>query len=60
MTGPVGIPERKMLPVVDPQSPAFALKNRMNERKPRPEPEVEVQPVVKARPAPHRGLFMML
>ena len=55
MSGPVGIPERKMLPVVDPQSPAFALKNRMNERKPKPEPEVEVQPVVKARPAPHRG-----
>ena len=49
-----------MLPIVEPQSPAFALKNRMLEMKAKPEPEPEPAPVVKARPAPHRGVPVLL
>ena len=60
MAGPVGVPDRRCLPVVEPQSPAFALKTRMAERKPHPEPEPELEPVVRSRPAPHRGVPVLL
>jgi len=60
MAAPKGVPERKVLPVIEPQSPAFALKGRMAERKPRYEPEPAPEPVVKARPAPHRGVPVAL
>lgn len=60
LAGPVGVPERKQLPVVDPQSPAFVLKSRMAERKPRAEPEPEPEPVPRARPVPHRGVPVVI
>ena len=60
MAGPSGVPGRKVLPIVEPQSPAFALKARMADRKPRAEPEPEPEPVVRARPAPHRGVPVLL
>ncbi|MBN3306273.1 TPX2B protein, partial [Amia calva] len=50
----VGVPEKKSLPPTVPQSPAFALKNRV-----RLEPKVEEvkdAPVIKATPMPHFGL----
>ena len=59
-SGPSGLPERMQLPVVEPQSPAFALRSRMAERKTRVEPEPEPEPVVRARPAPHRGVPILL
>ena len=34
-SGPSGVPERKQLPVVEPQSPAFALRARLADRKPK-------------------------
>ena len=55
-----GIPDKRMLPVVEPQSPAFALKTRMAERKPKAEPEPEPEPVLRSRPAPHRGVPVLL
>ena len=55
-----GLPERVQLPVVEPQSPAFALRSRMAERKSRVEPEPEPEPVVRAKPAPHRGVPVLL
>merc|ERR1719397_927085 len=58
LSGAVGLPERRQLPVVEPQSPAFALRSRMAERKPRLAPEPE--PEVRARPAPHRGVPVLL
>ena len=60
MAGPSGVPEKRMLPIVEPQSPAFALKNRMLDRKPRAEPEIEPEPIVRAKPAPHRGVPVLL
>jgi len=60
MSAPQGVPERKVMPVIEPQSPAFALKGRMAERKPRVEPEPAPEPVVRARPAPHRGVPVAL
>jgi len=60
LTGPSGVPDRKTLPIVEPQSPAFALKSRMAERKNKPEPEPEPEPVIKARPAPHKGVPVLL
>merc|ERR1719266_3246659 len=59
-TGVKGLPERMQLPVVEPQSPAFALRSRMAERKLRVEPEPDPEPVVKARPVPHRGVPVLL
>jgi len=60
MSAPQGVPERKVLPVIEPQSPAFALKGRMADRKPKYEPEPVPEPVVKSRPAPHRGVPVAL
>uniref|UniRef100_A0A8D2L5N6 TPX2 microtubule nucleation factor n=1 Tax=Varanus komodoensis TaxID=61221 RepID=A0A8D2L5N6_VARKO len=42
----VGVPEKKLLPITVPKSPAFALKNR----------EEEAPPVIKAKPMPHFGV----
>ncbi|XP_033905623.1 targeting protein for Xklp2-A-like isoform X1 [Acipenser ruthenus] len=50
----VGVPEKKQLPPTVPQSPAFALKNRI-----RVEHKVEeekIAPVIKANPMPHFGI----
>ena len=60
MSGPIGVPEKRLLPMVEPQSPAFALKTRMAERKPKAEPEPEPEPAVRSRPAPHRGVPVLL
>ena len=60
IAGPIGVPDKRLLPVVEPQSPAFALKTRMAERKPKVEPEPEHEPIVKPRPAPHRGVPVLL
>jgi len=51
MQAPRGIPEKKVVPVIEPQSPAFALKNRMVDRKPK---------IVKVRAASHRGIPVSL
>ncbi|XP_040837607.1 targeting protein for Xklp2 isoform X3 [Ochotona curzoniae] len=51
----VGVPEKKVLPITVPKSPAFALKNRI--RMPAKEDEEEDEPVViKAQPVPHYGV----
>ncbi|XP_069863113.1 targeting protein for Xklp2 isoform X1 [Dipodomys merriami] len=51
----VGVPEKKVLPITVPKSPAFALKNRV--RMPTREDEEEDEPVViKAQPMPHYGV----
>ncbi|XP_006179294.1 targeting protein for Xklp2 isoform X1 [Camelus ferus] len=51
----VGVPEKKVLPITVPKSPAFALKNRI--RMPTKEDEEEEEPVViKAQPVPYFGM----
>ncbi|XP_066870325.1 targeting protein for Xklp2 isoform X4 [Kogia breviceps] len=51
----VGVPEKKVLPITVPKSPAFALKNRM--RIPTKEDEEEEEPVViRAQPVPYFGM----
>ena len=62
MEAPIGVPAKKAAVLIEPQSPAFALKSRMAERNlqkaPIPEPEPEA--IVRARPAPHRGVPVSL
>ena len=62
MEAPVGVPPKKAAVLIEPQSPAFALKSRMAERnlQKAPAPEPEPEPIVKARPAPHRGVPVSL
>uniref|UniRef100_H3ALN4 TPX2 microtubule nucleation factor n=1 Tax=Latimeria chalumnae TaxID=7897 RepID=H3ALN4_LATCH len=50
----VGVPEKKLLKITVPKSPAFALKNRV--RIPRAEEEEEELLVIKANPMPHYGI----
>ncbi|XP_057557442.1 targeting protein for Xklp2 isoform X4 [Hippopotamus amphibius kiboko] len=51
----VGVPEKKVLPITVPKSPAFALKNRM--RMPTKEDEEEEEPVmIRAQPVPYFGM----
>ncbi|XP_012583648.1 PREDICTED: targeting protein for Xklp2 isoform X2 [Condylura cristata] len=51
----VGVPEKKVLPITVPKSPAFALKNRI--RMSTKEDEEEEDPVmIKAQPVPHYGV----
>ncbi|XP_053309616.1 targeting protein for Xklp2 [Spea bombifrons] len=50
----VGIPEKKLLPVTVPKSPAFALKNRV--RVPPWSEDKEEVPAIKANPMPHYGV----
>lgn len=50
----VGVPEKKILPITVPKSPAFALKNRI--RMPIKEDEEEEEVVIKAQPMPHYGV----
>ncbi|KAM9589770.1 targeting protein for Xklp2 isoform 1-T5 [Trichechus inunguis] len=51
----VGVPEKKVLPITVPKSPAFALKNRV--RVFSKEEEEEEEPVmIKAQPVPHYGV----
>ena len=62
--GPVGIPERRQLALVEPQSPAFALKDRLANRK-RPAPtgeaeEAEEERPFRARPVPHFGVPVIM
>ncbi|KAJ7332241.1 hypothetical protein JRQ81_014421 [Phrynocephalus forsythii] len=54
----VGVPEKKLLPITIPKSPAFSLKNRVHAlaREEEKEKEEEVVPVIKARPMPHFGV----
>ena len=66
--GPVGLPERRPAAVIEPQSPAFMLRDRLASRKrqasegeaQRSEEESRAERVVKARPAPHFGVPVML
>jgi len=62
MEAPIGVPPKKAAVLIEPQSPAFALKSRMVERnlQKAPLPEPEVEPIVRARPAPHRGVPVSL
>jgi len=60
LQGPVGVPERKLLPMVEPESPAFALKQRMATRKAPVEPQLEPERIVKAKPVPHFGVPLAL
>ncbi|XP_036899710.1 targeting protein for Xklp2 isoform X3 [Sturnira hondurensis] len=49
----VGVPEKKVLPITVPKSPAFALKNRIR----MPTNDEEEEPVViRAQPVPHFGV----
>lgn len=54
LEGVVGLPQRKVLPATVPESPAFALKKRV-QREPRVE-EVKQPSPIKAPPVPHFGL----
>ncbi|KAK2500757.1 hypothetical protein MC885_005849 [Smutsia gigantea] len=49
----VGVPEKKVLPITVPKSPAFTLKNRI--RMP-PQNEEEEPVVIRAQPVPHCGV----
>lgn len=61
LDAPLGVPEKKVQEVIVPQSPAFALKSRLAERKfTVPQEPVEPEPVRKIRPAPHRGVPVTL
>ncbi|CAI9597201.1 unnamed protein product, partial [Staurois parvus] len=51
----VGVPDKKLLPVTMPQSPAFALKNRIRMVSPE-ESKEELVPVIKANPMPYFGV----
>lgn len=50
----VGVPEKKVLPITVPKSPAFSLKNRI--RMPTREEEEDEPVVIKAQPVPHYGV----
>ncbi|XP_044311706.1 targeting protein for Xklp2 isoform X2 [Varanus komodoensis] len=54
----VGVPEKKLLPITVPKSPAFALKNRVGAlaREEEKDKEEEAPPVIKAKPMPHFGV----
>lgn len=60
LSGALGVPDKKVHHLIEPQSPAFALKSRMVERNEKKAAEAAVQvhqePVIKAKPAPHRGV----
>ncbi|XP_042639550.1 targeting protein for Xklp2 [Orycteropus afer afer] len=51
----VGVPEKKVLPITVPKSPAFALKNRIRVFT-KEEEEEEEPAVIKAQPVPHYGV----
>ncbi|KFW11325.1 Targeting protein for Xklp2-B, partial [Eurypyga helias] len=52
----VGVPEKKVLPVTVPKSPAFTLKSRTRVSGKDEEKEKEAVPVIKANPMPHYGV----
>ncbi|KFQ31401.1 Targeting protein for Xklp2-B, partial [Merops nubicus] len=52
----VGVPEKKVLPVTVPKSPAFTLRSRTRMPGREEEKEKEVVPVIKANPVPHYGV----
>uniref|UniRef100_A0A8D0KL01 TPX2 microtubule nucleation factor n=1 Tax=Salvator merianae TaxID=96440 RepID=A0A8D0KL01_SALMN len=52
----VGVPEKKVLPITMPQSPAFALKHKVSIPTREERKEKEVVHVIKAKPAPHFGV----
>ncbi|NXX11959.1 TPX2B protein, partial [Podargus strigoides] len=52
----VGVPEKKVLPVTVPKSPAFTLRSRTRISGRDEEKEKEVVPVIKANPMPHYGV----
>lgn len=62
LAAPVGVPEKRANVLIEPQSPAFSLKSRMAERNLAKAAVVEAveEPVVRARPAPHRGVPVSL
>ncbi|KAM4031832.1 targeting protein for Xklp2 isoform 2-T4 [Anomaloglossus baeobatrachus] len=51
----VGVPDKKLLPSTVPQSPAFALKNRVRVQT-WEEMKDEPPPIIKANPMPHYGV----
>jgi len=56
-----GLPEKRLIPVVVPQSPAFAMKERLASRKlAAVGPEPAAEPVIRAKPAPHRNIPVIL
>ncbi|CAH1270402.1 TPX2 [Branchiostoma lanceolatum] len=55
LEGPVGVAEKKVAPLTIPESPAFALKNRVRSVKPEVENEEEER-IIYARPMPHTGV----
>ncbi|NWU96083.1 TPX2B protein, partial [Upupa epops] len=52
----VGVPEKKVLPVTVPKSPAFTLKTRTRMPDKEEERMGRVAPVIKANPMPHYGV----
>ncbi|XP_045151223.1 targeting protein for Xklp2 isoform X2 [Echinops telfairi] len=52
----VGVPEKKILPITIPKSPAFSLKNRVRALTKEEEEEEEEAVVIKAQPVPHYGV----
>ncbi|CAN2390668.1 Targeting protein for Xklp2 [Pristimantis euphronides] len=54
LTDVVGVPDKKVLPLTVPQSPAFALKNRLRVQP--SEVKEELAPILKANPMPHYGV----
>ncbi|XP_075703069.1 targeting protein for Xklp2 isoform X1 [Rhinoderma darwinii] len=55
LTGIVGVPWKKPLPLTVPQSPAFSLKNRVRVQT-SDELKEESVPIIKANPMPHYGV----
>lgn len=63
--GPVGVPIRNAMPVIVPESPAFALKDRLKDRKRTQPPtnndeEHGGKRIIKAKPIPHHGVPVIL
>eukprot|EP00088_Acartia_fossae_P040797 TRINITY_DN4252_c0_g1_i3.p1 TRINITY_DN4252_c0_g1~~TRINITY_DN4252_c0_g1_i3.p1 ORF type:complete len:767 (+),score=251.71 TRINITY_DN4252_c0_g1_i3:80-2380(+) len=56
LEGPVGVPTKKVAPIIEPESPAFRLKERMASRRPMAEPVVEQDRIIRANPVPHYGV----
>jgi len=60
LQGPTGVPDRINLPIVEPESPAFALKDRLQTRRQAAEPIVAEIKQFKAKPVPHGGVPVSL
>jgi len=60
LEGPIGVPAKKVVPAIEPESPAFKLKERLAARKPVEVAPTEPERIPRARPVPHYGVPVQL